>query len=110
VTMFDGKPVAVWMKPYLQWARVHGWRGTLNSGWRDPVHSQQICKEKCGAVKCPGTCAGRSSNHVGRIKPSGAIDVSDPHTFGALMHRCPLSPRLINALPHDPVHYSATGH
>jgi peptidoglycan hydrolase-like protein with peptidoglycan-binding domain len=110
VTAFDGKPVAEWMKPYLDWARVHGWRGTLNSGWRDPVHSQQICKEKCGAVKCPGTCAGLSSNHVGRIKPLGAVDVSDPATFGALMHRCPLSPRLINALPHDPVHFSVTGH
>src|SRR5262249_32980126 len=23
VTMFDGKPVALWMKPYLDWARVH---------------------------------------------------------------------------------------
>ncbi len=110
VAMFDGKPVAAWIKPYLDWARQHGWHGTLNSGWRDPVHSEQICKEKCHAVRCPGTCAGRSSNHVGRIKPAGAIDITEPAMFAQLMLKCPLSPRLVNALPHDPIHFSVTGH
>jgi Putative peptidoglycan binding domain len=110
VATFDGRPVAAWMKPYLDWARQNGWKGTLNSGYRDPAHSERVCMEICGAPSCPGRCAGRSSNHSGSSNPSGAIDVSDYVTFGRLMQRCPYSPRLFNALgASDPVHFSATG-
>lgn len=110
VDSFDGEPVAAWMKPYLEWAREHGWQGKLNSGWRDPVHSERLCFDICNAPKCPGTCAGRSSNHVGKVKPAGSIDVSDPATFGALMKKCPYEPRLFNALgARDPWHFSASG-
>jgi peptidoglycan hydrolase-like protein with peptidoglycan-binding domain len=110
VDTFDGRPVAAWMKPYLEWAREQGWKGTLNSGWRDPVHSERLCFDLCNAPKCSGTCAGRSSNHVGNIKPAGSIDVSDPATFGALMKRCPYEPKIFNALgARDPWHFSASG-
>jgi hypothetical protein len=89
---------------------VHGWKGTLNSGWRDPAYSEKLCIAMCGAKACPGRCAGRASNHSGSTKPMGAIDVSDYGTFGQLMRQCPISPRLFNALgPADPVHFSATG-
>lgn len=110
VAVFDGRKVAAWLKPYLEWARDHGWRGTLNSGWRDPAYSESLCMRMCGAPSCPGRCAGRASNHSGSVKPAGAIDVSDYYTFGALMRRCPFSPRIFNALgAQDPVHFSASG-
>jgi hypothetical protein len=111
VAQFDGKSVAAWIVPYLVWARQNGWKGTLNSGWRDPAYSEQLCRNMCGAPSCPGRCAGRTSNHAGSVKPAGAIDVSDYVTFGRLMARCPYTPRLQNQLgARDPVHFSASGH
>lgn len=110
VATFDGKKVAAWMVPYLEFARANGWKGQLVSGWRDPAHSEQLCREMCGRPSCPGRCAGRSSNHSGSTKPRGAIDVSQFVEFGRLMRRCPHSPRIFNALgARDPVHFSATG-
>jgi peptidoglycan hydrolase-like protein with peptidoglycan-binding domain len=110
VATFDGKPVAAWLKPYLVWARNNGWQGTLNSGWRDPAYSEQLCRNMCGAPSCPGRCAGRTSNHAGSVRPAGAVDVSDYARFGELMRRCPLQPRIHNALgARDPVHFSVTG-
>jgi hypothetical protein len=110
VDTFDGEPVAAWMKPYLVWARDHGWTGTLNSGWRDPAHSERLCYDICNAPRCPGKCAGRTSNHSGHVKPAGSIDVSNPAQFGELMRKCPYDPPLINRLgAKDPWHYSVTG-
>jgi hypothetical protein len=110
VTTFDGRAVAAWLKPYLDFARKNGWRGTLNSGFRDPARSEALCFQMCGAPSCPGRCAGRASNHAGSTKPKGAVDVSDFARFGQLMERCPHEPRIFNALgAQDPVHFSATG-
>lgn len=110
VGVFDNKPCAAWLIPYLQWARDRGWRGVLNSGWRDPVKSEGICMDMCGAPSCPGRCAGRLSNHSGSVKPKGAVDVSEYTHFAQLMASCPYSPRIFNDLPNDRVHFSATGH
>ncbi len=110
VGRYDGVPVALWLIPYLDWAREHGWKGRLVSGWRDPNYSRSLCLRMCGAPSCPGRCAGLSSNHVGSASPRGAVDVTDYVTFGRLMERCPLQPRIYNALgARDPVHFSATG-
>lgn len=110
VTNFDGRPVARWFVPYLQWAREEaGWRGRLVSGWRDPHYSEQLCMQMCGAPRCPGRCAGTSSNHVGDTAPHGAIDVSESVKFGEVMRHCPLRPRIFNDLPNDRVHFSSTG-
>jgi hypothetical protein len=109
VTTFDGRQVASWMKPYLEFARKNGWKGTLVSGFRDPAHSEEICKQKCGQPSCPGTCAGRSSNHSGTAKPKGAVDITDNVRFAQLMKKCPLKPRLQNVLPKDRTHFSVTG-
>lgn len=107
---FDGRPIAAWMKPYLDFARAHGWTGTLTSGFRDPAHSEELCLHMCGKPSCPGLCAGRTSNHSGRTKPKGAVDVTDFVRFGQLMQICPREPRIFNDLPKDHVHFSATGH
>lgn len=94
-----------------EFARKHGWVGHITSGYRDPAYSESLCYRICGAPSCSGTCAGRSSNHS---KPSvaagSAIDVSDYYNFGRIMARsdCP-GPRVFNALPRDPVHFSITG-
>jgi hypothetical protein len=110
VTTFDGRPVAAWMQPYLEFARENGWRGTLTSGFRDPAHSEQLCFQMCGAPSCPGRCAGKASNHAGSTKPRGALDVSDFARFGQLMQRCPHQPRIFNALgAQDPIHFSVSG-
>ena len=110
VTKFDNRPVAAWIKPHLEFAREHGWTGTVNSGWRDPAYSERLCYAMCGAPRCPGKCAGRSSNHAGSTPGAGAVDVSDYVRFGQLMGRSPHSPRIFNALgAQDPVHFSASG-
>jgi len=109
VATFDGKPVAAWLKPYLDWARAHGWQGQLNSGYRTPEYSEHLCYGMCGAPRCPGTCAGRTSHHSIRVKPGGSIDVTDHIKFGELMRQCPYSPRIFNNLPDDRIHYSSTG-
>jgi hypothetical protein len=110
VSMFDGRLVATWLRRYLVWAREHGWRGQLISGWRSPEYSEQLCFEMCGRPTCPGRCAGRASHHSKNQKPGGAVDVSDYVQFGALMERCPYQPRIFNALgPVDPGHFSSTG-
>jgi hypothetical protein len=110
VTTFDGRPVASWLKPYLEYARKNGWKGTVNSGYRDPEYSEQLCIAMCGKPACPGRCSGRKSNHSGTEKPAGAVDVSDYVRFGKLMESCPLEPRVFNAFGDaDPVHFSASG-
>lgn len=109
VATFDGRPCAAWLVPYFLWARAHGWEGTLVSGWRDPAYSEHLCFQMCGAPACAGRCAGRSSNHAGSVKPKGAGDVSDYVNFGHVIAGCPYEPHIFNALPSDPVHFSATG-
>lgn len=110
VGRFDGRPVANVALPYLKWARQNGWRGTLNSGWRDPVYSKSLCINMCGRPSCPGRCAGLASNHVGQTKTRFAVDVSDYVRFGQLMRQCPIQPRIFNSLgARDPVHFSPSG-
>lgn len=110
VSHFDGVAVAKGFIPYLEWARENGWTGTLQSGWRDPVYSEGLCKRMCGAPSCPGRCAGRSSRHSQTTVALGAVDVSDYARFGQLMGKCPLTPKLVNHLgAADPVHFSVAG-
>lgn len=113
VSSFDGRPVAKCAIPYLKYAREHGWRGSLNSGWRSPAYSESLCYAMCGAPTCPGKCAGRSSNHSGSTCDWFAIDVSDYYNFGRIMAGMPIPTgrhRIFNALgSRDPVHFSPTG-
>lgn len=105
---YDGKPVAKWIIPYLEKSREHGWGGSVTSGYRTPEYSESLCFDMCGAPSCPGTCAGRSSNHSGSKYPAGAVDVSDPGTFGSIQPK--IGSPLKNDLPADPVHFSVSGH
>lgn len=107
---FNGRPVANAAIPYLNWARQHGWHGSLVSGWRSRAYSQHLCYAMCGAPACPGRCAGVNTNHVYTQPDRFAIDVSDYSNFGSLMRRCPIRPQLHNYLgARDPVHFSPSG-
>jgi hypothetical protein len=99
------RPVCAGFVPIIDRAQDKGWSGILNSGWRDPAYSEQLCYNMCGAPTCPGRCAGRYSRHSQCPWQNGAIDVSDPYTFDRV------TPELFNALgAADPWHMSTTGH
>lgn len=110
-TVIDGHPVANWIAEKVLCARAHGWTGTVTDGVRSDAEQKQACIHVCGNPNgCPGTCAEPgTSNHRGFIFPLGAVDVTDPVGFAAALRGCN-GPRLVNALPADPVHFSYTGH
>jgi len=58
---FDGLPVAKWIIPEARYARAHGWRGRITSGYRSHAHN---------------VAQGRlyRSEHEGTAYPHGAID------------------------------------
>jgi hypothetical protein len=110
VTTFDGKPVAAWMVKWLKKSRANGWSGHVESGYRTPKHSEQLCLDRCGHPSCPGTCAGRTSNHSGKVFPAGAVDVSlgTEAEFAAIQPG--IGSPLKNAVPTDRNHFSVSGH
>jgi len=42
LTTFDGKPIGQWMGSVLQFARAHGWKGRLSSGYRTMAEQQAL--------------------------------------------------------------------
>ena len=66
VITFDGRPVAAWFEPHLTWARQHGWKGTLQSGWRDPAYWSSCARRSAGHQLAPIAAPG------GRRTTSGA--------------------------------------
>jgi hypothetical protein len=111
ITSFDGKPVTKDWAVVLQMCRDTGlWHGGLNSGYRSPAYSTQLCIQICGSPTCPGRCAGASSNHSKSSIPAGAaVDVSDPAGFRQALIRIGRS-ELHNALgAADPWHFSISG-
>lgn len=108
IAYFDGKPVADWIKPWLEKSRNNGWRGTLVSGYRSPEYSEQLCYNICGRPSCPGLCAGRNSNHTRLGAGQGAVDVSDYYNFAIIQRR--IGSPLRNNLPSDRVHFSTSGY
>jgi hypothetical protein len=109
VGSFDGVPVAKTAIPVLRWARDHGWKGRLVSGYRSPAYSESLCYAMCGRPSCPGRCAGRSTNHAYAIPTRFSVDVSDYVNFGRIVAKSPIKPHIHNALPRDLVHFSPSG-
>jgi Putative peptidoglycan binding domain len=105
----DGKQVAAGVGAEVLRIRQAGrWKGKVISGFRDPAYSEQLCLHMCGHTSCPGTCAGRDSNHGRKGGRNGAVDVDDFDTFKAECAR--LGSFLKNDLPSDHVHFSESGH
>jgi hypothetical protein len=99
--MFEGKKVAAWIKPALEYARAHGWRGVVTSGFRSYEDQVRIYNSGVRPAAKPGT-----SNHEGADFPRGAVDVSDAATLSRILANSPYRSKLIWAGSKDPVHFS----
>jgi hypothetical protein len=101
---FDGKPVAAWIKPLLDYARQKGWRGTVTSGVRTDAEQTAIYKSGVRPAAVPKSMGGAGSNHERTGFLQGAVDVTDPQTLSAILKR--KHSRLQYAGAKDPVHFS----
>lgn len=96
---FEGKKVAAWILPELEYARRHGWKGSVTSGFRSRAEQERIYNSGVRPAAKPGT-----SNHEGDEFPRGAVDVSDAETLARILKR--RRSRLVWAGSRDPVHFS----
>jgi hypothetical protein len=99
------KPIATWIIPILQWASLHGWTGTVTSGYRS--YFEQVQLNLAGAFSA---AAGRS-NHETTAYPGGAVDVTSPSQLISVLSTYPGPVKLVGGVlgPIDPEHFSATG-
>jgi tail lysozyme len=98
---FEGHTVAAWIAPVLQYAREHGWKGQVNSGFRSFADQQRIYNSGVRPAAKPGT-----SNHEGAEFPRGAVDVSDAQQLSDIIRRSKYRNLLQWAGSKDPVHFS----
>jgi hypothetical protein len=99
------KPIADWIIPILQWASVHGWTGTVTSGYRTFYEQAQL--NAAGAYSAPAGV----SNHETTVYPGGAVDVTEPSQLIGVLRNYQGQPKLVGGVlgPVDPEHFSATG-
>lgn len=97
---FEGKPVAAWIVPYLEYGRAHGWRGALNQGFRTYAEEVSIWNSGTRPAARPGT-----SNHGKKNFPGGAVDVEEAEKLAHILSQIP-NALLIWAGSKDPVHFS----
>jgi hypothetical protein len=98
---FDGKPVAAWIAPALAYARQHGWKGRVNSGYRSFAEQTRIYNSGVRPAAKPGT-----SNHEGTKFPRGAVDVSDAQGLSRILQGSKYAHLLVWAGAKDPPHLS----
>lgn len=101
VTDPSGKKVASWIEPILAYAREHGWKGGINSGYRSFEDQTRIYNSGVRPAAKPG-----HSNHEGSDYPRGAVDVSDPEALAQILMKSPYARKLVWAGSKDPVHFS----
>jgi hypothetical protein len=101
--MFDGHPVALWIIPILKYARAHGWRGAVTSGYRSTAEQARICATGVKPCAAPGT-----SNHQKVAFPGGAVDVerNSAAQLSVILGNSPYRLALVWAGAKDPVHFS----
>jgi hypothetical protein len=99
------KPIADWIIPILEWASLHGWSGTVTSGYRTFYEQAQL--NAAGAFSAPAGL----SNHETSVYPGGAADVTNPSQLIAVLRAYPGPVKLVGGVlgPIDPEHFSATG-
>jgi hypothetical protein len=99
------KPIAAWIVPILEWAHLHGWGGTVTSGYR--TFYEQVQLNAAGAFSAPAGL----SNHETTVYPGGAVDVTSPSQLIAVLGKYPGPVKLVGGVlgPVDPEHFSATG-
>lgn len=101
---FDGKPVASWIKPLLEYGREHGWKGTVTSGYRSDAEQKRIYDSGVRPAAKPKAYGGGGSNHSRTGFLQGAVDVSDAATLDRILRA--KHSRLKFAGAKDPVHFS----
>jgi hypothetical protein len=101
VASFEGRKVAAWIAPILSYARQHGWRGSINSGYRSYQDQLRIWNSGVRPAARPGT-----SNHEMTAFPGGAIDVNGAEQLSSIIARSPYKGLLVWAGAKDPVHFS----
>jgi hypothetical protein len=101
VADFEGTKVAAWIKPALEYARKHGWKGQVNSGWRSRAEQEHIYNSGVRPAAKPGT-----SNHEFTAFPGGAVDASDAEQLSHILRSSPYAKLLVWAGSKDPVHFS----
>jgi len=99
------KPIADWIVTVLEWAYLHGWTGTVTSGYRTYYEQAQL--NAAGAFSAPAGL----SNHETTRYPGGAVDVTDPSQLITVLGSYPGPHKLVGGVlgPVDPEHFSATG-
>jgi hypothetical protein len=99
------KPIADWIVPVLEWASLHGWTGTVTSGYRTYYEQAQL-----NAAGAFSAVAGRS-NHETTVYPGGAVDVTNSSQLINVLRGYAGAEKLIGGVlgPIDPEHFSATG-
>jgi hypothetical protein len=99
------KPIADWIVPILQWASLHGWTGTVTSGYRTYYEQAQL--------NAAGAYSARAglSNHETTVYPGGAVDVTSPSQLIDVLGSYPGPVKLVGGVlgAIDPEHFSATG-
>lgn len=100
---FEGTTVAAWIAPALKWAREHGWKGEVTSGYRSYDQQRAIYNSGVRPAAVPGT-----SNHEGDQYPRGAVDVdrADAQSLANILSKSPYAKLLKYAGAKDPVHFS----
>lgn len=101
VADFGGVKVAGWIAPILQYAKAHGWTGSVTSGFRSFAEQKRIYDSGVRPAAVPGT-----SNHEGTQYPRGAVDVTDAKQLAQIIARSPYRGRLVWAGAKDQVHFS----
>lgn len=104
VATFEGKKVAAWIAPLLQYARENGWKGTVTSGYRSDAEQKAIYDRGTRPAAKPISEGGGGSNHSRTGYLQGAVDVSDAATLDRILRR--KGSRLKWAGAKDPVHFS----
>jgi hypothetical protein len=103
---FDHKPVAGWIAPILQYAREHGWKGSVNEGFRTDRQQAGIYRSGVRPAALPVSMGGGGSNHSGEDYPAGAVDVSDAQQLSNVLSRSKYRGLLVWAGAKDPPHFS----
>lgn len=107
---FEGHTVAAWMLPALQYARAHGWKGQILSGYRSDAQQVAIWNSGKRPAAKPVSLGGPGSEHSLTTYPGGAVDVSNPLSFiSALAGFSGLKP-IQATFANDPGHFSGNGH
>jgi cell wall-associated NlpC family hydrolase len=103
---FEHKPVAGWIAPILQYAREHGWKGTVNEGFRTDRQQAGIYRSGVRPAALPVSMGGGGSNHSGEDYPAGAVDVSEAQQLSNIINRSKYRGLLVWAGAKDPPHFS----